>query len=144
MQERCSFRSRCFPSCGRCLGEQGWTESVVGHAAAARARGQALPRQFEIAEAARPKLTEITGRQQRPRVIDEEVDMDELSERLSNAHFSGKGDDKLVMKLTYSYTWKHMLALRDVLNQAGRNRGGSPAPLPPGVGLPPPQAEQIV
>ena len=44
--------------------------------------------------------------------------MDEVHEELLNAHFSGKGDDELVMGLAYSYEWNIMEALREAVEEA--------------------------
>ena len=67
------------------------------------------------AERARHKLTDISGGTSQAVVLDAPLDLEEVRAGLEAAHFTGKGDESIVMWLTHEFDWQIMVELRAVV-----------------------------
>ena len=102
----------------QCVGEESWAKLVSGQLSATLAKHRAdgtLPEALVRAESARHKLTDISGGASREVALDAPLDLEEVRARLESAHFTGKGDDALVMWLTHEFDWQIMIELRAVV-----------------------------
>ena len=100
------------------MGEESWAKLVSGQLSATLAQQRAdgtLPETLVRAESARHKLTDISGGTSQAVALDAPLDLAEVQARLESAHFTGKGDESLVMWLTHEFDWQIMVELRAVV-----------------------------
>ena len=100
------------------MGEESWAKLVSGQLSATLAKQRAdgtLPETLVRAERVRHKLTDISGGTSQAVALDAPLDLAEVQARLESAHFTGKGDESLVMWLTHEFDWQIMVELRAVV-----------------------------
>ena len=102
----------------QCVGEESWAKLVSGQLSATLAKQRAdgtLPETLVRAERARHKLTDISGGTSQAVALDAPLDLEEVRASLEAAHFTGKGDESIVMWLTHEFDWQIMVELRAVV-----------------------------
>jgi len=102
---------------GWCSFEQGVCTAAAAHFSAAErqatGRGHSLPHHLAVAQASRPKVTDISGGEIRPREISESPQklLEATVEAIKHAKFVGKGDKPLVQQMLAEIEWTMKMAM---------------------------------
>ena len=101
---------------GWCVVEQGSSTVVAAHLAKAKGSGRGLVEQYQRAEAARPKVIDITnGGVAEPRLIEEDpmALLDRTMDELGKARFTFPSDKTMAVEMMQKFEWTIKTAMEE-------------------------------